>query len=100
MENIFSIFFKKNFFEFSKSFFGTQKLKLEKNMNINIDAENCQESSFDVFEMNWKHYDSKKHEIKTHVTAASAVTIAPHCLQTVILYKSLRIRLDALSKGL
>ena len=63
-----------------------------------LDPKFDEESIFDVFEMNWKHYDSKKHEIKTHVTAASAVTA--HCLQTVILYKSLRIRLDALSKGL
>ena len=65
-----------------------------------LDPEVDEEFIFDVFEMNWKHYDSKKHEIKTHVTAASAVTIAAHCLQPVILYKSPRMRLEPLLKEL
>ena len=42
-------FFPSFFFEFSKLIFGTKKIELEKNLDINIDVKNCQESIYDVF---------------------------------------------------
>ena len=47
----FDIFFQKIFFDFSKWFFGTNIFELKKNLNINIDVKNCQESKNHTFRM-------------------------------------------------